>query len=111
MQAVSGHLLVSPRSDGSQTSLRAQLLDERSKQVALLPELHSAVVERVTANGIKITGHEVVARRSTNKASADHYQQTWWCLVHTMFIADALDLVQLDELFQPIVPDSRRATS
>jgi len=103
-QGVSGHLVLLPWKDGSRTSLRAKLTDERSQASSLLPDLHDALVERISANGIKISGTEVIARRTTNKSSADYFRQTWWCLVHTIYIAEFLDVVQLDDEFKPILP-------
>jgi hypothetical protein len=99
------HVLYAPAAPTAlTTSLRAKLTDERSQASSLLPDLHESLVERISANGIKISGTEVIARRTTSKSSADHFHQTWWCLVHTMCIADALDLVQLDDEFKPIFP-------
>ncbi len=105
LQGVSGHLHLEPsRGTNGQPSLRAKLTDERSQLTALLPELHDAAVERITANGIKISGCEVIARRTNNKSSADYHRQVWWCLVHTMYIAESLDMVELDDFFRPVIP-------
>jgi hypothetical protein len=50
----------------------------------LIPELLGARVQRITKNGIVISGLEVIARRSSSKSGADRYSQTWWCRVHTV---------------------------
>lgn len=104
LNGVSGHLQLVPWEAGNgRRSFRAKLVDEHSSTTSLLPELHDAEVERITDNGIKITGAEVIARRTNNKSSADHYRQVWWCLVHTVFIAETLDMVELDEHFRPVI--------
>jgi hypothetical protein len=40
-------------------------------------------VKRIRANGIRINGFKVIARRPTTKASADGYPQTWFYLIYT----------------------------
>ncbi|MDF2461954.1 MAG: hypothetical protein K0Q43_189 [Ramlibacter sp.] len=105
LNGVSGHLVLVPWEGGNgRRSLHAKLVDEKSETLALLPELHDAAVERITANGIKIIGSEVIARRTNNKSSADHYRQIWWCLVHTLYIGTTLDMIELDDHFQPVIP-------
>lgn len=98
---MSGHLILKAWNDGDRTELRAKLIDANAQAANLLPDLHDARVDGITANGIVISGNEVIARRSNNKANADTFRQTWWCLVHTMYLADLMDLTQLDENFQP----------
>lgn len=89
---VSGHLTVAPWSDPSgKPSLHARLVAHTDSKVNLLPELYHASVLRVTENGIQLAGLESIARRSSRKSSVDHYQQSWWCLVHTTYIAENLD--------------------
>jgi len=84
-------------------TLRARLVDEEARGASSkLPDLYDAKVARITANGIMISGFEVVARRTNNKSAADRYKQTWWCLIHTVQLADALDLTTLDENFRPV---------
>jgi hypothetical protein len=85
LQAVPGNLLLTRGvgSDGRPT-LKAQLLE--GERLAL-PSLERAAVRRITENGIVIAGTEIVARRRSNKSSADHWAQTWWCLVPTVGLA------------------------
>jgi hypothetical protein len=95
-QAVEGALRLS-RSGGSGdqvNALKAELVLQG--EATALPPLYFASVERITTNGIVIKGTEIIARRSTNKSSADHHRQTWWCLVTTYAIA-AIDM-DLDTL-------------
>lgn len=102
-QGVSGNLQLVPLDANNGRAFRAKLVAETGATL-LLPELHDAQVHRITEHGIKITGSEVIARRSNNKSSADHYRQVWWCLVHTVFIGQSLDLIEIDEFFRPVVP-------
>jgi hypothetical protein len=85
LYAVPGNLLLTKGvgTDGRPT-LKAQLVE--GERLAL-PSLERAAVRRVTANGIVIAGTEIVARRNSNKSSADHWPQTWWCLVPTVSLA------------------------
>jgi len=88
LQAVAGNLLLAKGvgSDGRAT-FKAQLLSGSGEALAL-PSLECASVKRITASGIVISGTEIVARRSGVKASADYWQQTWWCLVPTVALAE-----------------------
>jgi hypothetical protein len=99
-QAVKGSLRVS-RSGGTGDkvkALKAELVLQG--EATALPPLYFASVERITKNGIVIKGTEIIARRSTNKSSADRHWQTGWCLVTTYAIAaidmdmDAIDAEQ-----------------
>jgi hypothetical protein len=94
-QAVLGELLLErmPQVSGD-LSLRARLLDGPS---LALPELHSAQVLKLSARGLAVAGIEIVARRSNNKAKADHYHQVWWCLL----LPNAVDDVEADALLEP----------
>ena len=89
---VAGRLRLDKRSDGDRVSLAAKLTVENGEGL-LLPELLNARVLRITTNGIVIAGQEIVPRRTTNKSSADYWLQTWWCLVHTVALAEALDVL------------------
>lgn len=79
-----------------QPRLVAKLTVEMSSAL-VLPELHQARVLKITANGIVITGSECIPRRSGRKSSVDNFQQTWWCLIHTVGLADALDVLNEDD--------------
>jgi hypothetical protein len=93
-QAVHGRLRLARWHDG----LKATLWHESSDTVLVLPELHWAHVDRITTSGIMISGHEIVPRRANNKANADYHRQTWWCLVHTEFLAQVLDVAEPREI-------------
>jgi hypothetical protein len=90
-----GRLSLATRNDGTTQQLFARLMAETGDTL-VLPELLHARVRRISANGIVITGQEVVPRRGNNKSNADFWQQTWWCLVHTVAIAEAFDVMDLD---------------
>lgn len=104
-RGVSGQLQLQPWRDGfSQPSLKATLVSVDDAHRQLLPELYFARVARISAaGGLMITGKEIIPRRTNNKSAADHYRQTWWCLVHTVWVAEALDMVDFDEDFKPII--------
>jgi hypothetical protein len=93
-QAVHGRLTLGRWHDG----LKATLLHESSDTMLALPELHWAHVDRITTSGIIISGSEIVPRRTNNKANVDYYRQTWWCLVHTQFLAQVLDVAEPFEI-------------
>jgi hypothetical protein len=76
----------------------ARLCDARELRATLLPDLHAARVRRISANGIRIDGFEVIARRANTKSSTDRYTQTWFCLVHTMDLADMLGAGELADV-------------
>ncbi|MGE4243520.1 hypothetical protein [Ramlibacter sp.] len=81
---VGGYLELGPWRDGYEKPLlRARLVLQPGTADSLLPDLYFAHVRRITGNGLHLVGLEVIARRANNKASADRYRQTWWCLVHT----------------------------
>lgn len=61
---------------------------------------HPWTVTRITVNGIVITGTEIIARRQSVKASADFWQQTWWCMVPTVALAAEL-ADSYEELMEP----------
>jgi hypothetical protein len=90
-----GRLTLESRKDGDASHLAACLLSDGDKLV--LPELLHARVRRISANGIVIAGQEVVPRRTNNKSNADFWPQTWWCLVHTVAIAEAFDVMDMDD--------------
>lgn len=91
-----GLLTLEQRKDGTNgQSLAARLTTDGDRLV--LPELLHARVRRISANGIVITGQEVVPRRTNNRSSADFWPQTWWCLVHTVAVAEAFDVMSPDE--------------
>jgi hypothetical protein len=93
---VAGLLTLEARKDGTNAQhLAARLVSDADKLV--LPELLHARVRRISANGIVIAGQEVVPRRGNNKSSADFFPQTWWCLVHTVSVAEAFDVMDLDD--------------
>lgn len=78
-------------------ALKAELLMRHGGTAAALPPLYHATVTRITGNGIVIHGTEIIARRTNNKASADHHRQAWWCLIATYDIAaEDVDLDALD---------------
>ena len=92
---VAGFLTLESRKDGTNTQqLAARLASDADKLV--LPELLHARVRRISANGIVLAGQEVVPRRGNNKSSADFFPQTWWCLVHTIAIAEAFDVMDIE---------------
>lgn len=98
-QAVAGDLRLTKGLDSANRITRkAQLLDGNGGIV--LPSLEGAQVTRITANGIVITGTEIVARRRGVKASADYWFQTWWCMVPTVALAAELT-GDYEELMQP----------
>jgi hypothetical protein len=91
-----GQLTLEQRRDGSNTKqLVARLASDSDTLV--IPELLHAHVRRISANGIVISGEEIVLRRGNNKSSADFWPQTWWCLVHTVAVAEAFDVMDLDD--------------
>lgn len=91
-----GRLTLTTRKDGTNSqSLAARLTTDTDKLV--LPELLYARVRRISANGIVITGQEVVPRRGNNKSNADFWPQTWWCLVHTVAVAEAFDVLDMTD--------------
>jgi hypothetical protein len=91
-----GRLILELRKDGTNAQqLAARLTSDADRLV--IPELLHARVRRISANGIVITGQEVVPRRGNNKSSADFWPQTWWCLVHTVAVAEAFDIMDLDD--------------
>jgi hypothetical protein len=99
LQALPGRLLLTKGIDSSnRATLKAQLLDDKGGLV--LPALERARVTRITENGIVIMGTEVVARRQGMKASADFWDQTWWCMVATAGLAAELTGCY-DELMEP----------
>jgi hypothetical protein len=89
---MAGRLTLAARKDGTNDQQLSARLTSDSDRV-ILPELLHARVRRISANGIVITGHEVVPRRTNNKSNADFWPQTWWCLVHTVAIAEAFDVM------------------
>jgi hypothetical protein len=92
---IAGLLTLEARKDGTNAQhLAARLASDVDKLV--IPELLHARVRRISANGIVITGQEVVPRRGNNKSSADFFPQTWWCLVHTVSIAEAFDVLDIE---------------
>lgn len=94
---VAGRLVLDKYRDGyMQPRLVAKLTVDQST-LLVLPELHQARVLRITTNGIVITGSELIARRGTRKSSVDYFRQTWWCLIHTVGLADALDVLNEDD--------------
>jgi hypothetical protein len=106
-QGVSGDLRLVRwiEDERGRAQLKATLYAKGDSSRLLLPELFNVVVGAIAKNGIHITGDEAVPRRATRKATVDYYRQTWWCMVHTVWIADMLDLVSFDENFQPILRD------
>jgi hypothetical protein len=98
-QAVAGDLRLTKGVDSSnRVTLKAQLL-EGNGGIAL-PSLERAQVTRITANGIVITGTEIVARRQGAKSSADYWPQTWWCMVPTVALTAELT-GNYEELMEP----------
>lgn len=94
---VAGRLVLEKYRDGyMQPRLVAKLTVEMSNAL-VLPELHEARVLKITAHGIVVTGSELIPRRTTRKSSTDRFQQTWWCLIHTVGLADALDVLNEDD--------------
>ncbi len=108
MRGVHGHLhlVADPY---RQLGLRARLTDENRPDALVLPELLDASVRRISRSGIVITGLEVVPRRPNRKANADRYAQTWWCLVHTLWVAESLDTAEPGERFATELPMRRPA--
>ena len=101
---VSGNLILEPYTDhAGRPALRAKVQASDGSGASLIPDLHGAQVTRISSNGIAITGYELVPRRTNNKANADAYRQSWWCVIHTVQLADSLDLASLDEHFR-VVP-------
>jgi hypothetical protein len=90
-----GYLTLAVRGDGTTKDLAARLHGDNEKLV--LPELLYARVRRISANGIVISGREVVPRRTNNKSNADFWPQTWWCLVHTVAVAEAFDVLDVTD--------------
>lgn len=90
MRGVSGHLELAQGC--------ARLTEARKQHVDLLPELHPAVVRRISAKGIRTDGYEVIARRANTKSYVDRYALTWFCLVHTKNLTDFLDMGNMEEV-------------
>jgi hypothetical protein len=90
-----GYLTLAVRGDGTTKDLAARLTGDNDKLI--LPELLYARVRRISANGIVISGREVVPRRTNNKSNADFWPQTWWCLVHTVAVAEAFDVLDMTD--------------
>lgn len=44
-----------------------------------VPFILNAMVIKISAGGIVLTGTEVVPRSSSPKANVEYYKQTWWC--------------------------------
>lgn len=98
-QFVAGQLLLTKGLDSAnRLTLKAQLLDGNGGLA--LPSLEGAAVRRITANGIVITGTEIIARRHGSKSSSDFWRQTWWCMVPTVALAAELT-GEYEELMQP----------
>jgi hypothetical protein len=98
-QAVAGDLRLTKGLDSAnRMTHKAQLLDGNGGMA--LPALEGARVTRITAHGIVVTGTEIVARRHGVKASADYWEQTWWCMVPTVALAAELT-GDYEELMQP----------
>jgi hypothetical protein len=90
-----GQLVFDLRSEGTTKNLAARLLADGSDAL-VLPELLNARVIKITANGIVITGQEVIPRRTSTKSRVDFWRQTWWCLIHTVAITESLDVLRED---------------
>ena len=78
--AVAGELTLHKWRDGSNSSpmrLRADVMG-RDRQPAV-PSLIDAVVVRISAEGMVVTGTELVPRNASSKANVEYYPQTWWC--------------------------------
>ena len=102
-QFVTGQLLLTKSLDSSnRPTLKAQLLDDKGGLA--LPSLEGASVRRITANGIVISGTEIIARRGGVKASADFWKQTWWCLVPSVAMAAEITgqiTSEIEEMMRP----------
>lgn len=99
-QGVSGSLALQAVREAEDASVKATLTQDSSTTTSLLPDLFGARVIRISATGIAIAGYEVVARRAGSKSAVDRYEQCWWCLVHTVRLAEMLDVAtEADMLF------------
>jgi hypothetical protein len=98
-QFVAGQLLLIKGLDSAnRPTFKAQLLDGNG--ALALPSLEGAKVRRITANGIVISGTEIVPRRRGVKAAADFWPQTWWCMVPTRAMAAEVT-GEYEDLMQP----------
>jgi hypothetical protein len=98
--AVRGRAAPADQGAGLRESPDFQGSAARRKGALALPSLEGAKVRRITANGIVISGTEIVPRRRGVKAAADFWPQTWWCIVPTLAMAAEVT-GEYEDLMQP----------
>ena len=76
---MSGRLIYSPRLKHEQIRLSvftAQLLALDSDN-CVIPVLDSAVVMKISARGLLLSGQEVIARNGSRNSRTEYYRQAW----------------------------------
>ncbi len=89
---VSGQLRLQPHQVGTNDphALLAELVGDGGR--IAVPQLHGAIVRRVTSGGMVIRGTEILSRGGS-KGRVEKFRQTWWCLVLTeAVIQEVFDL-------------------
>ena len=76
---VSGRLMYAPRLKHEQIRLSvftAQLLALESDD-CVIPVLDSAIVMKISARGMLLSGQEVIARNGSRNSRTEYYRQAW----------------------------------